>query len=160
MRHASAGPDEAARLFRRIGELERRALLRADRPRALDLAGLEELDAAFLEAPDARSRLEADRGWHRLLLPARRIGAGARRELERLHALAAPYQEAVWRDAPRVADMAPVEEHRAVVDALSGHRLGAAGRLLEAHWRAAAERARRAVGTTGNGGREGDQAAA
>jgi len=137
----SRRPEDAADLFRTIGRLERRALLRAGRPTALDLARLEEIDAALLDAPDARGRLEADRRWHRLLLPPRRIGFGARGELDRLEAWAAPYRELLWRDRPGLADLVPIEEHRAVVDALCRYRVGEAGRLLEAHWLAAAARA-------------------
>lgn len=133
--------EEAAELFRTIGRLERGALLRAGRPTALVLAGLEELDAALLDAPDARGRLDADRRWHHLLLPALRIGVAARGELDRLESWAAPYRERAWREGPDLADPVPIEEHRAVVDALFRHRVDEAARLLEAHWLDAAARA-------------------
>lgn len=131
----SAAPmtrQEGEDLFHLMGHLERRALLRSGRPGALVLARLEELDAARLIAPDPVSRLATDRRWHHHLLPARRIGPVSRRELNRLEARAARYQLAFLTDGPHL--LGPVEEHRAIVDALLDDRVGTAAKMLEDHW--------------------------
>ena len=131
-RAAPRSREEAEDLFRILGQLERRSLLRAGRPPAVDLARLEELDAARIDAPDAAARLSLERRWHGILLPARRIGLTARREIDRLQRRAARYEMDRLADGPHV--LGAIEEHRGIVDALVDYRVAVAARLLERHW--------------------------
>jgi len=131
-RAAPTSRQEAEDLFRILGQIERRSLLRAGRPPALVLARLEELDAARIDAPDAATRLSLERRWHEILLPARRIGPVARREIDRLQRRAARYEMTCLADGPYV--LGAVEEHRGIVDALVDYRVAVAARLLERHW--------------------------
>jgi DNA-binding GntR family transcriptional regulator len=134
-RTAPLAREEGEDLFRLLGELESRALLRSGPRRALELARLEELDAARLDATDAPSRLAMDRRWHHHLLPARRIGRVARGELDRLEVQITRYQLALLGDHPDDwSIVGPVLEHRGIVDALLRDRLREAARRLEEHW--------------------------
>jgi DNA-binding GntR family transcriptional regulator len=144
-RAAPMSGDEAADLFRLLGEIESRALFRAAPYGALGLARLEELDAARVTAQTAAERLAMDRRWHHHLLPAHRIGDVCRAELDRLEVRAARYQLALLSGADDDhALVEPVLEHRAMVDDLFSDRVARAAVRLERHWlsgaAAAAER--------------------
>lgn len=152
--------EDARDLFRLLGELESRALFRAAPYGALGLARLEELDAARMTAATPSGRLAMDRRWHHHLLPAHRIGGVFREELNRLETRLARYQLALLGVEDRELLVAPVLEHRAIVDDLLADRVCRAAARLERHWLGGAEAAASLWGPEGSGGPEASPVAA
>jgi DNA-binding GntR family transcriptional regulator len=132
--------EEGEDLFGLLGHIERRALARAGIPPAEDLDRLEELDRERRAAAEATRRMELDRAWHGLLLPAERVGGLYRGEIDRLRNRAARYELASLEDE---ADQeVALEEHAVILEAFRhGHMEKAAG-LLEEHWHRGAAFAR------------------
>lgn len=124
--------EEGEQLYEAIGLFERRALLRGGIPPAEDLARLEALDEERLASQDPARRVEIDRRWHDVLLPAARVGDVYRSELDRLKNRVTRYERAFMKDSDLVRE--GVDHHRDIVAALRAGDLEEAGAKLEAHW--------------------------
>lgn len=124
--------EEGEDLYGLLGHVERRALTLAGIPSAEDMERMEKIDRERRDTGDPVLRMELDRQWHALLLPAERIGEVYRGEIERLKNRAARYEIASLRDD--ADQLGALEEHAAMLKALRGGRLEEAARLLEEHW--------------------------
>jgi len=125
-------PSEAEQLYDALSLLERRSLVRGGVPPEEDLDRLGELDRKRRESEDAAARVEADRAWHRILLPAERVGEVFRSELDRLKNRVFRYEFALLKDTEMAAE--GVAQHEAILAALRKGDLQDAGRLLADHW--------------------------
>jgi len=124
--------EEASQLYEVIGLFERRALLRGGVPTAEEMERLEALDEERRGTEDGARRVEADLGWHAVLLPAGRVGEVYRDELDRLKNRVTRYENAVLKDSG-VASRG-VDQHAAILEALREGDVEAAGERLESHW--------------------------
>ena len=125
-------PAEAEQLYDALSLLERRSLVRGGIPPEEDLDRLRELDRQRRESDDAAARVEADRAWHRTLLPADRVGDVYRSELDRLKNRVFRYEFAILKDT-EVARKG-VDQHEGILEALKEEDLEKAGRRLSDHW--------------------------